>query len=191
MSLVTASIRDRNDPVAEGARDAAVPIAMMAARRPRLPMLPGREPFAVCVAVPTGRTSDAAAIEVGGRQDQRRPWRVQDHMRPRQRRLRGEHEARKCQDGEVSVHAVISVTGNGTVIRSMDHLPVYAQMISMGYATAFAQLCPTLCPVSSPLLGLVPLLDDCVNLVCVKAGQPPPSSPRRRLIYTWQATCPL
>ena len=76
-------------------------------------MLPGREPFAVCVEVPTGRTFDAAAIEVGGRQDQRRPWLLQDHVRPSQHRLRGEHEARKCQDGEVSVHAVIPVTGNG------------------------------------------------------------------------------
>jgi hypothetical protein len=146
VSLVTASIRDRNDPVAEGARDAAVPIAMMAARRPRLPMLPGREPFAVCVEVPTGRTFDTAAIEVGGRQDQRRPWLVQDHVRPRQRRLRGEHEARKCQDGEVSVHAVIPVTGNGTVIRSMDHLPVYAPMISMGYAHGVCPAMPSLKP---------------------------------------------
>ena len=112
-------------------------------------MLPGREPFAVCVEVPTGRTFDATAIEVGGRQDQRRPWLLQDHVRPSQHRLRGEHEARKCQDGEVSVHAIIPVTGNGTVIRSMDHLPVYAPIISMGYATAFAQLCPTLCPVQA------------------------------------------
>lgn len=122
ISLVAAPVRDRSDPVAEGARDAAVPIAMMAPGRPRLPMLPGRVPFAVCIAVPTGCTFDAGAIEVGGRQDERKPWLLQDHVRPSQRRLRGEHEGRGCQGWKVSVHAIIPVMRNGPVIRSMVHL---------------------------------------------------------------------
>jgi len=154
VSLVTASIRDRNDPVAGGARDAAVPIAMMAARRPRLPMLPGREPFAVCVAVPTGRTSDAAAIEVGGRRDQRRPWLLPGNVRPSPRRLRGEHEARKCQDGEVSVHAVISVTGNGDSDSEHGSLtrlyPNDFNRLRHGFCPAMPSLKPTIrtCPIA-------------------------------------------
>ncbi len=128
---------------------------MMAPGRPRLPMLPGREPFAVCVAVPTGRTFAAGAIEVGGRQGERRPRLLQDHVRPSQRRLRGEHEARKCQDGEVSVHAVVPVTGNGAVIRSMMHLiergnsPTHSYRRAKVLTLSWRRSCLT-CPVLRP-----------------------------------------